>query len=72
MQTSEYSLTEHRGVDFAVVILREIKRADGQAAACEVATDMLVAAASILRQERGLECALHALELAGEALAVDV
>src|SRR5262245_58826466 len=51
MQTAESSLPEHHGVDLAVVMLRQIKARHGHEAVCEVACDMLITAAAILRQE---------------------
>ena len=71
MQTAESSLPEHHGVDLAVVMLRQIKARHGHEAVCEVAFDMLITAAAILRQESGINHARRVLEFAAEALAVD-
>jgi len=71
MQTAESSLPEHHGVDLAVVMLRQIKARHGHEAVCEVACDMLITAAAILRQESGTTHARRVLEFAAEALAVD-
>jgi hypothetical protein len=53
------------------VMLRQIKARHGHEAVCEVACDMLITAAAILRQESGITHARRVLEFAGEALAVD-
>lgn len=72
MQTRESSLPEHHGVDLTVVTLRQIKARHGQEAMCEVACDMLITAAAILRQESGITHARRVLEFAVEASAVDM
>jgi hypothetical protein len=72
MQTRESSLPEHHGVDLTVVTLRQIKARHGHEAVCEVACDMLITAAAILRQESGITHARRVLEFAVEALAVDM
>jgi len=69
MQTGESSLPEHHGVDLTVVTLRQIKARHGHEAVCEVACDMLITAAAILRQESGITHARRVLEFAVEALA---
>jgi len=69
MQTGESSLPEHHGVDLTVVTLRQIKARHGHEAVCEVACDMLITAAAILRQEFGITHARRVLEFAVEALA---